>query len=67
MARKTPTLHGLNEAVKSAQLLFDSADKTNATAYAASRESLRKAKESLRVFIYRQKGHVSASGKSIRI
>jgi hypothetical protein len=67
MARNTPTLHGLNEAVKSAALLLDSADKNDAAAYASCKESLRKAKENLRVFIYRQKGRISISGKSIHI
>jgi hypothetical protein len=67
MANKFPTLSGLNEAVKSAKLLLDSADKNDADAYASRKESLRKAKENLRVFIYRQKGRVSISGKSIHI
>jgi hypothetical protein len=62
-----PTLFGLNEAVKSAQLLFNTADKSDLEAYEKSKETLRKAKENLRIFIYKQKGHVSANGRSLRI
>jgi hypothetical protein len=61
-----PTLFGLMEAEKIAATLFQAADKKDEEAFTAAKEHLRKAKEHLRVFSYKQKGHVTAKGTVLR-
>jgi hypothetical protein len=62
-----PTLFGLTAALTTAQDLFEAANKADLEAYTAAKESVRKAKENLRVFSYKQKGHLTAKGTVLRV
>lgn len=64
---KVPTLYGLMQAQESAQALLQATDKKDADAYASAKEALRKAKENLRVYAYRQKSHLTPKGTVLRV
>jgi hypothetical protein len=62
-----PTLYGLMQALKSAQILHLAALRQGeAEGITTAKEHLRTARENLRVFSYRQKGHITPKGTVLR-
>ena len=61
-----PTMYGLQMAVQMASDLLATTDKSDLEATMQAKESLRKAKENLRIFSYKQKAHFTPNGRVIR-